>query len=174
MNWQLFEANFESFVGVNLWTMLFAWANLLIVYLFLRKLLFNPVKKMIDTRQGEIDGLYQDAQESKDKANELLSEYEERLSHAGEECEELLRTAQRKAQLREEEIIKDANAQAARVVKRAQEEVELEKKRAINEVKNEVSQMALDIAGAVIERDIKPADHEAFIDDFIKNIGDGQ
>lgn len=174
MNWQLFEANFESFVGVNLWTMLFAWANLLIVYLFLRKLLFGPVKKMIDTRQGEIDGLYKDAQDSKDKANELLSEYEDKLSHANQECEELLRTAQRKAQLREEEIIKDANAQAARTVRRAQEEVELEKKRAINEVKNEVSQMALDIAGAVIERDIKPADHEVFIDDFIKNMGDGQ
>ena len=44
MNWQLFEANFESFVGVNLWTMLFAWANLLIVYLFLQKLLFKPIK----------------------------------------------------------------------------------------------------------------------------------
>ncbi len=172
MNWQLFEANFESFVGVNLWTMLFAWANLLIVYLFLRKLLFNPVKKMIDTRQSEIDGLYQDAQSSKDKADELLSQYEQKLEGAEGECEELLRAAQRKAQLREEEIIKEANEQAARTVRRAAEEVELEKKRAINEVKDEVSDMALKIAGAVIERDISPDDHESFIDDFIKNMGD--
>lgn len=172
MNWQLFEENFESFVGVNLWTMLFAWANLLIVYLFLRKLLFNPVKKMIDTRQQEIDDLYSDAESSKSRAAELLTEYEGRLAGAAEECEELLRSAQRKAQLREEEIIRDANEQAARTVKRAAEEVELEKKRAINEVKNEVSDMALEIAGAVIERDIKKDDHEAFIDDFIRNMGD--
>ncbi len=154
--------------------MLFAWANLLIVYLFLRKLLFNPLKNMIDSRQKEIDDMYSDAESSKAKASELLTEYEGKLSAAGEECEELLRNATRKAQLREEEIIRDANEQAARTVRRAAEEVEMEKKRAINEVKDEVADMALQIAGAVIERDISKGDHEAFIDDFIKNIGDGQ
>ena len=48
---------FESFVGVNFWTMIFAWCNLLILYLFLRKLLFKPVKNMIDSRQREIDDM---------------------------------------------------------------------------------------------------------------------
>ena len=38
---------FESFVGVNVWTMIFAWCNLLILYLFLKKILFVPMKKMI-------------------------------------------------------------------------------------------------------------------------------
>ena len=60
MEWFLTE--FETFVGVNFWTMLFAWCNLLIVYLFLRKILFKPVKNMIDSRQAEIDGLYSDAE----------------------------------------------------------------------------------------------------------------
>ena len=50
----VFDA-FESFVGVNVWTMLFAWCNLLILYLFLKKILFVPMKNMIDSRQKEID-----------------------------------------------------------------------------------------------------------------------
>ena len=42
---------FEAFVGVNFWTMLFAWINIFILYLILKKLLFKPVKNMIDARQ---------------------------------------------------------------------------------------------------------------------------
>ena len=172
MNWQLFEQNFESFVGVNFWTMLFAWANLLIVYLFLKKLLFNPIKKMIDGRQKEIDDMYSDAEESRAAAMESKAEYEKKLSEANEESEEILRRAIRRAELREEEILKDADEKAARVLERAEEQIELEKKQAINDVKNEVSAIAIDIAEAVIERDINKADHNALIDDFIDKLGE--
>ena len=152
--------------------MLFAWANLLIVYLFLSKLLFKPIKNMIDSRQKEIDDMYSDAEKSRASAAESKAEYEEKLSRAGEESEEILRRAVRRAELREEEILKEANEKAARVLERAEEQIELEKKRAINEVKDEVSSIAIDIAEAVIERDIKKADHDALIDEFIDKLGE--
>ena len=68
---------FESFVGVNFWTMIFAWCNLLVLYIFLRKLLFKPVKNMIDSRQKEIDDMYSDAAKSKEDAAVIKAEYEE-------------------------------------------------------------------------------------------------
>ncbi|MBR5187905.1 MAG: ATP synthase F0 subunit B, partial [Clostridia bacterium] len=107
---------FESFVGVNFWTMLFAWCNLLILYLFLRKLLFKPVKNMIDSRQKEIDDMYADAEKSRGDAALMKADYEEKLSRANEESEEILKKAVRRAQLREEEILHDANDKAARVM----------------------------------------------------------
>ena len=162
---------FESFVGVNFWTMIFAWCNLLVLYFFLRKLLFKPVKNMIDSRQKEIDDMYSDAEKSRDDAAVMKAEYEEKLGHAQEESEEILKTAVRRAQLREEEILHEANDKAARVMKRAEERVELEKKRAVNEVKNEVSDMALGIASAVLERDVNGKEHEALIDEFIRTMG---
>lgn len=171
---EAFTTKFESFVGVNPFTMIFAWINLLIVYLILKKFLFKPVKTMIDTRQKEIDDMYSDAELAKTDANAMRTEYEAKLEGANEESEEILKTAVRKAQLREEEILRDANAKAQRVLERAEEQVELEKKRAINEVKDEVSEMALEIASAVIERDIDKTEHETMIDDFIKNMGNEQ
>ena len=163
---------FEAFVGVNFWTMIFAWCNLLILYFFLRKLLFKPVKNMIDSRQKEIDDMYSDAEKLRADSEVMKADYEEKLSHAKEESEEILRTAVRRAQLREEEILREANDKASRVMKRAEEQVEMEKKRAINEVKNEVSDMAIGIASAVIERDVSRAEHEAMIDEFIRTMGD--
>ena len=162
---------FENFVGVNFWTMIFAWLNLLILYLFLKKLLFKPLKNMIDSRQKEIDDMYSDAESSRTDAAALRSEYEEKLSHAEEQSEEILRTAVRRAQLKEEEILREANDKAARAIDRAEEQIEQEKKRAINEVKNEVSGLAIDIAAAVIGRDVSAGEHEDLINDFIDNMG---
>ena len=171
MNFELFSQKFEAFVGVNPWTMLFAWLNLLILYLFLKKLAFGPLKKMIDSRQKEVDDMYSDAENSKESAEKMKAEYEEKLSHAQEESEEILKSAQRRALLKEEEILKEANAQATRTLERAEEQIALEKKRALNEVKDEVSEMAIGIASAVIERDVSADEHKALIDDFISNIG---
>ena len=163
---------FEAFVGVNFFTMIFAWINLVILYVFLKKLLFNRVKNMIESRQKEIDDMYSDAEDAKASANEMKAEYEEKISSADAESEEILRRAVRRAELREEEILKEADKKAARVIERAEEQIELEKKRAINDVKDEVSSIALGIAEAVIERDIDKNDHDSLIDEFIDKLGE--
>ena len=163
---------FESFVGVNVWTMIFAWCNLLVLYLFLKKLLFVPMKKMIDSRQKEIDDMYQNAEEAETQAEAMKISYEEKMSKANEESEEILKKALRRAQLKEEEIIRDAQTEASRIYERAEEQIALEKKRALFEVKDEVSDMAIEIAGAIIGREVSDKEHSDFIDNFIDKIGD--
>ncbi len=167
-----FLQEFESFVGVNFWTMIFAWINLLILYLVLKKILFKPVKNMIDSRQKEVDDMYSDAEKSRASADEMKAEYEKRLEAASEESEEIVKRAIRNAQLRGEEIIKSADEKAARSLERAKEEAELEKKRILNEVKDEVADYAVSIASKIIERDVSNDDHREFIGDFIENMGD--
>ena len=167
-----FVDKFEAFIGVNPFTMVFAWINLLILYLFLKKLLFVRVKNMIDSRQKEIDDMYSDAETSKSSAEEMKAEYEEKLAKANEESEEILRTAQRRAILKEEEILKEAAVEATRIRDRAEGEIAMEKKRMLGEIKDEVSGMAIDIAAAVIGREVSPTEHEQLIDSFIDELGD--
>ncbi len=162
---------FEKFVGVNFWTMIFAWVNLLILYLLFKKFLFLPIKKMIDDRQQEIDDMYENAESAQKSADELKLQYEEKMNNAKEESEQILKDAVRRAQLKEEEILKEADRQAERTLERAEEQIALEKKQAINEVKDQVSAMAIGIASAVIERDVSEDEHRDLIDDFIGNIG---
>ena len=164
---------YESFVAINGWTMLFAWCNLLIVYLFLKKLLFKPVKNMIDSRQAEIDGMYSDAEADRRDAEAMKAKYEEKISVAEQESEDIRRNALKQAQLKEEQILKEASEKAGRILERASEEIELEKKRALNEVKNEVSELAIGIASRVIERDVSKEEHKELIDSFIDGIGEG-
>ena len=167
-----FLTGFESFVGVNFWTCLFTLINLLILYKFMKKLLFKPVMKMIDSRQKEIDDLYADANKSKEDAEALKSEYETRLSEAKDESDRIIREAGRKAAMREEEILRNAQDQAAKTLKKADEQIKLERKHALNEIKDDVSVIAVDIASAVLARAVRREDHEEIIDSFIANLGE--
>ncbi len=167
----LFE-KFESFVGVNFFTMIFAWINLLILYLVLRKILFHPIKNMIDSRQKEIDDMYESAERDRDEAKEMRESYEQKLQSATEESEQILRTAQRRALLKEEEILKEAEEKARRTKERAEEQIALEKRQALNDIKDEVSVIAIQIAEAVVARDVKADEHEKLIDGFIDAMGD--
>ena len=92
----------------------------------------------------------ENAEEAETTAEAMKVSYEEKLSKANEESEEILKTALRRAQLKEEEIIRDAQTEASRIYERAEDQIALEKKRALSEVKDEVSGMAVEIAGAIM------------------------
>lgn len=162
----------EPFISLNLWTALFTLVNLLIVFFIMKKFVFVPVKKMIDDRQQEIDDLYADANSSREEASQLKETYETRLAEANAESDEILKEAYRKAQLRDEEMLREAQEKAAQTLRRADEQVALEKKRAMNEIKDEVSVMAVDIAAAVLARDIQGSEHTELIDSFIRKLGE--
>ena len=63
-----------SFVSIDVWTLIFTWVNLIILFLIMKKLLFKPVKNMMDQRQNEIDKMYTDAEECKSRAEEMEKE----------------------------------------------------------------------------------------------------
>ncbi len=163
---------FESFIGVNFWTALFVLLNTLAVFFVARKCLFNPVHRMIEKRQQEIDGLYADAGKAKADAQAMRSEYEEKLSVARATSERMVKEAVVRGQKREEEIVREANAQAASILTKATADAAMEKKKAINDAKDEIAEMAVAIAGKVIGRELTQADQTALVDHFIDELGD--
>lgn len=168
----LAAGDYQGLISFDVWTSLFTLCNLLIVIYFGKRFLFGPVKKMIDERQKEIDGMYEDAGKSKEDAAKLKEEYEVKLQKAEEESEELMRRTVRNARLKEEEILKAAREEATATIKRADAQIAMERRQALNDIKNEVSGIAIEIAGAVLERDINEKEHEAMIDSFIEQLGE--
>ena len=163
---------FESFLGVNPWTALFILLNTLTIFFVARKFLFNPVMKIISERQQEIDDLYSGANSAKNEAEALRAEYTAKLSDAKAASEQIVKEAVARGQAREEDIIRKANADAAAIMDKASADIALEKKKAINDAKNEISGLAMAIAGKVVERELSGADQEKLIDRFIDELGD--
>ena len=74
-------------------------------------------------------------------------------------------------ELRPEEIIGQAQQAAAQIKQKAAADIEMEKKKALNDAKNEISGLALAIAGKVVARELNAADQEQMIDRFINELG---
>ena len=163
---------FEAFVGVNFWTALFVLLNTLIIFFVAKKLLFKPVMKIIRERQQEIDDMYTKAGEAREQASALRQEYESKLEAAQTEAERTVKEATVRGQNRQEEIIRQANEQAAAIREKAAADVALEKKKAINEAKDEISVIALAIAGKVVGRELSQADQSDLVDSFIEELGE--
>ena len=160
------------FISIDVWTIIMQWGNLLILLLLMKKFLFKPVMSVLEARENEIKNMYDQAETAKNEADGLKKEYDEKLNEARGEAEEIVKTAVRTAKTSSDEIIFDAQEKAAAIIERANEKIFIERKSAINDAKNELSDMALTIAEKVIERDIKPEDHDRMIEKFIEELGD--
>lgn len=165
-------AQFESFIGVNFWTALFTLLNFLAVFFVAKHFLIGPVMKIIQDRQKEIDDLYSDANEAKADAQAMQSEYQAKLGDAQATSERIVKEAVSRGQAREEEIIRQANAEASAIMDKAAADIAMEKKKAINDAKDEISELALAIAGKVVGRELNAADQSDLVDAFINGLGD--
>ena len=161
-----------EFLNINFFTALFTLVNTIILFVVLKKFLFKPVMKMIADRQQEIDDLYAAANAAKENAAQLESSYKEKLAVATETGESIVRDAVLRGQNREEEILRQANAQADAIRRKASADIAQEKKKAINDAKDEIAQIAMDIAGKVVGRSLNTEDQAKLVDNFIDQLGE--
>lgn len=163
---------FLDVISVNLWQILISLANLLIIFWVCKRFLFKPVQKVMNARQEQVDKIYSDAEQDRSAAVSMKQEYEARLATAREEADGLVRNAVQTAQRRSDAIVAEANSQASHLKQKAEEEIARDKKQMLLDVKSEISDIAVSIASKVVEREIKKDDHERFVEEFIKNVGE--
>lgn len=161
-------------ISVNIWSILVSLANLLIMFLILKRFLFKPVQKMMAARKQQVDQIYQDAKENRDSAINMKQEYEARLATAREEADGLVRNAVQTAQRKGDAIVAEANSQASHLKQKAEQEIAQEKRQMLQDVRGEISDIAVSIASKVVEREVKKQDYDGFVDEFIKNVGEQQ
>ena len=158
-----------EFISIDAWTIIFQICNLLILFLLVRKFLWKRVMAVLDKRQEEIDGIYSAADKAKEDADQMKQEYTERMMGAREEADRLVRNAVDTAQKRGDAIVEEARNEATHMKQKAENEIEQEKRKAYSELMGEISGMAADIAGRMVEREINPDDHRELVEEFIKS-----
>ena len=126
---------------------------------------------MLDSRKAKVEKDYADASEAKQKANETLSSYEEKLSHAKDESDAIIAAAVENAKSREREIIDEAKSEAAGIVKKAQINADQELKKARESIKDEIVDVSTQLTEKLLSREIKKEDHQKLIDSFIEEMG---
>lgn len=159
-------------ISVNIWQMLVSLGNLVLLFLIIKKFLYKPAKKMLETRHNAIQSDYDAAAQAKEQAYSDKMKYEEKLQTAKAEADEVIKSAVSIANEREKEIIAEAKAKADGIIRQAENEAVLERKKAEDAVKKEIVEVSSLLTEKVLEREVSAQDHQRFIDSFIESIGD--
>ena len=144
--------------------------NILILFFILRTLVYKPVAKYMDARKATIEGELAKAEEAKAQ----LAQFEEKLAQGDEAAKKLadeaLAASKQKALASAHTIVEQAKAQAADIIDAAGKEAAEERAKLIGGMQEEIGDMAVDIAGRILKREVTTADNAAIIDAFFKEV----
>ncbi len=161
----------SEIISVNLWQILISLANLVLIFLILKKFLFAPVQKMLNQRQEMVDKEYAEATEANEKARQDQADWEQKMESAETEAAGILKEAAATAREHGDRLVADARDKAAGIIRQAQSEAELEHKKAEAAIRQEIVEVSTQLAEKMLGREVNAADHQDLIDSFLEDIG---
>lgn len=160
---------------INLtWDLLFQIINTIVLFVILSKILFKPVMNIIDERENDIKQNIALGERTKKEGIAFKEQYEEKISSAKSEGEEIIKQATLRADKKSDEIISNAKDEAYRIKEKANKDIEQERRKVMHEVTSEISNIAILAASKVIEKDIDKSKHEKLINNFIQEVGEAK
>ena len=154
--------------------LLWTFVNLIVFFIILKKLLFQPVMGMIEKREQMISGQIEDAEQKNTQAGLLKERYEAELKNANQEAARIVKTAKERGKEEYEKILRDAGAEASKIIADARKTIETEREKAVQGIQNEIAQVAIAAASKVIQENVDQASNEKILDDFLREAGAGQ
>lgn len=161
-------------ISVNIWHIVISLANLVILFLILKKLLFKPVKKIVDKRQKEIESEYKKAEKTQAEADAIKAEWEGKMATAETEADKIISDAVERADSRNEVMLYESREKADQIIRKAKADIERERKDARETIKKEIVDVSQTLSEQIIGREINMDDHRDLIDKAIDKIGEEQ
>ncbi|MDO4196705.1 MAG: F0F1 ATP synthase subunit B [Prevotellaceae bacterium] len=153
-------------IELNLSTLMIV-ANVVILYLILKRFFWEKVRQYMLDRQNAIQDAFDSAEAINRRADEKMQNYSKRIANVEEEGREIIRKAKERADLQAKDIIEDANKEAGEIIAKAEHNIEVEKEKATAEMRSEIAALALMAAEQIVDGEIQQKGHEAVVDEVI-------
>ena len=165
---------YQQIITVNLWQVVISLCNLCILFLIVKRFLYKPVKKVLAERQAHVDGVYEQADEARRAAEQDQAAWAEKMSHAREEADAIVKRAAESADRSGSAMLAEAQSRADGIVRQAEEEARLTRLRAEEGIRREIAGVSTELAEKLLEREINERDHRNLIDSFIDSMEDSR
>ncbi len=161
-------------MGIDVKMMAWSVVNFLVLFLLLRRFLWKPVLAILEQREREVAASLEAAENAREEAVRIKADYERRLAEAHRQAEERVARAIRKAEELGAELRARAEQETQALLERAQQEIEREKERALAELREQVADLALDVASKVLERSVTTEDNRRLARAVLARAGDAR
>ena len=159
-------------ISINIWQVVISLANLVILFLILKKFLFEPVKKIKAQRENEIETQYKKAEKARKEADDLKAGWEDKITTADQKADEIISEAVERTNERNEIMLYESREKADQIIRKAKADIERDRREARETIKKEIVDVSQVISEQIIGREINMDDHRDLIDDAIDKLGE--
>jgi len=157
---------FAGDVGNALWTLVI----FVLVVVLLGKYAWRPILTALKEREDFLRQNLEQARREREQAGAQLREYSEKLAAARVEASAIVDEGRRDAEAVRRRIEEEARQETGRLIERARREIGIAKETAVKELYTLSSQLAADIAGRILQREIRAEDHERLVSEAIAEL----
>ena len=152
------------------------WSIVLFVVLLavLGKFAWPPILRGLQDREQKIRGDLQNAEKAARDATRTLEEYHAKLAAANEDSRKLIAEARTDAERVAAQLKATAKADVDQIRQRAQEDINAAKEQAINEIYAQTASLATQVAGRILQREIRPEDQQRLIEESLQQFRSDQ
>lgn len=153
------------------YTFLFVALNLLILYFFMKLILFKPVTQFMENRKNSIETALNDAEQAKLEAAESRKSYDQQIRNIKVDSDRLVNEAKQKASRGYEDIVAAAKKEAELILQKGREEVERERAEMLKQVKQQIAVLAISAATKVVQQNMDSETNKSLVEKFIDEAG---
>ncbi|MBV7532687.1 F0F1 ATP synthase subunit B [Chitinophaga sp. sic0106] len=125
-----------------------------IVFLILKKFAWTPILAVLKEREGSIADSIASAERVKEEMAQMKAEHEHVLAEAKAERSKILKEAKDAKDMIIGEAKTQAQAEAKKIISEAYAAIESQKMAALTEVKNQVGNLAIEVAEKILRKEL--------------------
>lgn len=142
-----------------------------LLFFLLKKMAWGAILKGLNDRETKIRTEIESAENARALATKALEDYQKELAKARADSNAMIQQARADAQRVADELRARNEAELAGMKNRAKDEIEAAKRAALTELYNETAMLSTQIAGQILHREIRPADHARLVEESLSQIG---
>jgi len=150
-------------LGLMIWTLVVFGLAMII----LARAAFPRIAEALDKRQRAIEDSIDTAERTKQEAEQLLSEYRERLTEARQQADEIVARAKKAADVHGREATEKSKAARDEMLEQTRRDIEAETRRAIQEIRKEVADLTVLATEKVTRKTLDDGDQRRLIEEAL-------
>ena len=155
---------------INPVSLLMHLVKIVILYIVFRLLLYKPVAKFMKSRQERFAKEREELDAEKAEADAIRAQGDEILHKARSDAETQVAQIMAQADKDAKSIREEAQKQAGVIIENAKQEAQEEKRRQLEAMHDQVMELSVALASRILEREIKPEDHQKLMEEFLSEV----
>jgi F-type H+-transporting ATPase subunit b len=153
-------------LGLMIWTLLVFGITMYVLW----KLAFPQIQEALDKRANAIRESIDQAEKTREEADQILQEYRGRLKEAREQADEIVARARKSADAAKAQAVEDGREKREELLAAARRDIDAETRRSLERIRKEVADLTVLTTEKVTRKSLSGDDQKRLIDEALGEV----